>query len=195
MPIKKNNTGWSIEKKEIKSNENGETKHCPFCDNEIKAKAIKCQYCWEFLSKKEKDGTKKKSKEETKECPFCLNKIDIDVTVCPFCDENLDTEKILYENRTKCDNWRHNRYIWILWLVILDIILAYNVHLSPYRRGECFWSSLFWYLILVVILSVITKKTNKNGKNNPTNTKLTAVILYILWYITLSLFIWHFWLF
>lgn len=29
-------------------------KECPYCANEIKEKAIKCQYCWEFLNKEEK---------------------------------------------------------------------------------------------------------------------------------------------
>ncbi len=32
-------------------------KECPFCKNEIKEKAIKCQYCWEFLNKDEKESS------------------------------------------------------------------------------------------------------------------------------------------
>lgn len=41
-------------------------KECPFCANEIKEKAIKCQYCWEFLQEA-KEEPKKGSKKETKE--------------------------------------------------------------------------------------------------------------------------------
>lgn len=34
-------------------------KYCPYCDNEIKEQAIKCQYCWEFLNKNSSsDGNK-----------------------------------------------------------------------------------------------------------------------------------------
>ena len=77
-------------------------KECPFCANEIKEKAIKCQYCWEFLNKEEK--TTKKEKNEKKECPFCMNKIDITATVCPFCDENLYEE--VWANSIKNKNKR-----------------------------------------------------------------------------------------
>lgn len=57
-------------------------KECPFCANEIKEEAIKCQYCHEFLDKDVAEDSKK-------ECPFCMNEVDANVDVCPFCDEKL----------------------------------------------------------------------------------------------------------
>ena len=47
-------------------------KHCPYCDNEIKAKAIKCQYCWEFLSKKEEKESKKNKSENYRDSTSAL---------------------------------------------------------------------------------------------------------------------------
>lgn len=43
-------------KKRLDTEVKVETKHCPFCDNEIKMKAIKCQYCWEFLEEWHNEG-------------------------------------------------------------------------------------------------------------------------------------------
>ena len=60
MPIRKKSGAWIIDK-EVETSENNETKHCPFCDNVIKAKAVKCQYCWEFLNEWKKGNEKQKS--------------------------------------------------------------------------------------------------------------------------------------
>lgn len=61
MPIRKKNEIENTETNEVKSFENDKTKHCPYCDNEIKAKAVKCQYCWEFLDKKHTNNSTIKS--------------------------------------------------------------------------------------------------------------------------------------
>ena len=66
-------------------------KECPFCKNEIKKEATKCQYCEEILPKE---------KPEVKECPFCKNEIKYDAVKCQYCHKVLnaidkkDTKKI-----------------------------------------------------------------------------------------------------
>lgn len=61
MPIRKK--AEVTNNKEVENSEWIETKHCPFCDNEIRIKAIKCQYCWEFLNE---ETLNKKTKEVDK---------------------------------------------------------------------------------------------------------------------------------
>ena len=78
-------------------------KLCPYCANEIKEAAIKCQYCWEFLKKEERNEEGlRKLRNCKKECPFCLNVIDEDEKQCPFCEE-------IYEKKIKkseeCGKW------------------------------------------------------------------------------------------
>lgn len=68
-------------------------KVCPYCANEIKEAAIKCQYCWEFLPEKKNEEKKKKVKRG--KCPFCMNDIDLNVSKCPFCDEKIEQIKEL----------------------------------------------------------------------------------------------------
>lgn len=60
MPVKK-----TTEKK------SAEFKTCPYCWNEIRAKAVKCQYCWEFLdeSKKITRTTTKKKELQIQDLP------------------------------------------------------------------------------------------------------------------------------
>ena len=103
-------------------------KECPFCANEIKEKAIKCQYCWEFLPKEEKESPKEKVKKETKECSFCMNEIDVDATICPFCDEHLylgstiKTTKMIQnkgENKFSVIKAWNILWRWCIWMFIL----------------------------------------------------------------------------
>ena len=45
------------------------TKVCPFCGEEIKAAAIKCRYCREFLKDKEKADSAEKMSENSVQMP------------------------------------------------------------------------------------------------------------------------------
>ena len=70
------------------------TKVCPFCEESIKADAVKCRFCGEFLTEKNKNSIKIS-------CPFCREDIDENITICPFCDSELKKDSSLKtENRT-----------------------------------------------------------------------------------------------
>ena len=86
-------------------------KKCPYCCNEVKKDAIKCQYCKEFLGS-----------DEQRECPFCMNKIDKNASICPFCDEKLDRS---INSATKANDWNVTRGNRILSFV-LDVIITYT---------------------------------------------------------------------
>ena len=146
-------------------------KECPFCANEIKEKAIKCQYCWEFLPEEKKEEPKKKVKKERKDCPFCSNKVDIDAKICPFCDERLDNNDInnksevwwrgqinlkattseinsCIKNERKWQNWARGS---IVWIIFYGIVLFSWPTLNEKEKAE----KLLWIAIIVFIITII----------------------------------------
>lgn len=148
-------------------------KECPYCANEIKEKAIKCQYCWEFLSNEDvnKEESEKKAKKEIKDCPFCMNKIDVYATVCPFCDENLEEEPNVEKTSkekakkevstdgstetnelTKANNNIKTAFIfWCIWgwLTLIMALAQQN------------WSLLIWLIYFWVLLYLLYYKKNR----------------------------------
>lgn len=63
-----------------------ETKICPYCGEEILAKAIKCKHCGEMLDKIE-------TYQKTKKCPFCAENIPQNTNYCNICESNLENIK------------------------------------------------------------------------------------------------------
>ena len=161
-------------------------KECPFCANEIREKAVKCQYCWEFLPEEKKEEPKKRVKKETKECPFCMNKVDIDIEVCPFCKEELDGKKSNLDQHSTVNEspqdisslksssikmWEvlYWCYIWMfvwLWIAFLAWLTE-----ADFVESDGFYAlDLIISLSLLILLMVWSNKTygyllNKKVKN------------------------------
>lgn len=65
-----------------------DTRHCPYCGEEIEANARKCKYCDEWLE----EPTKQEVVEEPPRiipCPVCGEEIGEDTEVCPHCHERV----------------------------------------------------------------------------------------------------------
>ncbi len=90
-----------------------EFKRCPFCDEEIKRKAIKCKHCFSLLSvdfdniktnQYNKYNTGSFTNKKYKKCSSCFEAIPETTSVCNYCnsraleDLNSKLEKMGYEN-------------------------------------------------------------------------------------------------
>lgn len=79
-------------------------RECPFCKEEIKKAAIKCQYCWEILPVEEIE----EKIPETKECPFCKNEIKYKAIKCQYCHEFLEKNTNTQNKKLINYEWRKN---------------------------------------------------------------------------------------
>ena len=95
---------------------------CPFCKNDIKEGAVKCQYCWEFLDEKAKP--KQEFSQELKYKSFWVKP----TIYCPNC---------WYEGKAKLTaKWS----LWVeivLWLFLLVPWLIYSTWRWSNRYYVC----------------------------------------------------------
>jgi hypothetical protein len=69
---------------EAQTGDDGETRECPFCKEEIRADAIKCKHCGSRIEPERlaHGGT----------CPFCKEEIHVEAVKCKHCGSDLRTD-------------------------------------------------------------------------------------------------------
>lgn len=135
-------------------------KICPFCKNEIKKEAIKCQYCKEMIPEE-----KTEKKEWMMECPYCKNEIKKWAIKCQYCYEFLDkdkkveneeintkkdfkkdniTEKIIVDNYKKAT--RTKRFFATLIDLLINMTTIWYIYnlVIAFRKWETFWFNIMW---------------------------------------------------
>lgn len=105
-----------------------DTKICPFCGEEIKAVAIKCKHCGEFLNNESQQQTKNTS--QTKECPYCNEEIPFNATQCEHCGEYLENVQIQPSYTTSRKSKTDNNIGGIICAIIVVIFILCGVFFS-----------------------------------------------------------------
>lgn len=152
MPIKK---VWEKNTPSKKTWEKkAETKHCPYCDNIIKAAAKKCQYCGEWLSK---PRTKNESEyHETKS--FTSSEIEH--------KENSFVSFVTWTNLNRI--WRAKyltrSLIFEILMYICFIISSWFISYWEDENGGTIFSIIWWLLGIVVLFFSIYWSVYINNK-------------------------------
>lgn len=123
-------------------------KLCPYCNKEIKSKAIKCQYCLKFLEEEKTE----------KECPYCLNISSFDTKVCPFCDEILvDDENFIDEDESVVDDQEYENDEDDKIDEVLEIKKPKNKKEPPrnIKKEWLIWLIILWGIFLIWIICKI----------------------------------------
>ena len=76
-------------------------KKCPYCGEEILAKAKKCKYCGEWLTEQTEAKETEQQEKKMTICPICAEQIEIGTKACPYCHEVLTKEESRVKEETE----------------------------------------------------------------------------------------------
>lgn len=142
-----------------------EYKECPFCVNEIKKKAVKCQYCGEPFTNEEQ-------KNDIKEDDITWMNLKKNFNNKDILNKNnaiKNDQSISFDRSTiRTYIWRIITFFWYIFLIIIFIKPWIDSLFGPvwssHTDFESSWWSVAMFLIIYEIVSLF--KTIKKIKNN-----------------------------